>query len=443
MVTGTGMKNETINVILLIMNLFTVCAVSLLRAGKRREETSGISLQGKGVFWNGEAVWLLEFTVYGAGMIRIADLILQGIAIPGDTDKSLFVVRILLAESMLFLFPLWRILYSEQQEGGRGMCTKDGVFTLGMLLLLYLTLQGWQEMSLINALVKQAGYLLLFFGFGYLEGRRKRREYRSVSCQKHGAVPYFAGEEDIMEERYHQRQEEYLKNMEQQYQRTRELWHDLKNHIRVLEILAEEERFGELTDYLGSFRRDVEHRMVPMRTGCAAVDALLGDKLYSAGRQEVELSLQLCDLSRMRIREVDLCVILGNLLDNALEACASLTGHELNGYELYGQGSHSQGLQGREQHSHEPSGQKRIVLRMRQEEDFYYITVINTSGKPLREGDGYDSGKRDRDNGVGHGLGLRSAERVAHRYGGLLVTQYSDGEFRVVVRLQAGGPGSV
>lgn len=221
------------------------------------------------------------------------------------------------------------------------------------------------------------------------------------------------------------RQMEYLRNVEEQYQRTRELWHDLKNHIRVLEILAEEGRFGELTDYLGSFKRDVEYRMIPLRTGCAAVDALLGDKLYRAGRQEVEMSLQLCDLSRMRIREVDLCVILGNLLDNALEACAGLA------------------VCRREHPSAVQPVERRIGLRMRQEEDFYYITVVNTAEEPRREGDTYLSGKRDRDNGVGHGLGLRSAERTAHRYGGLLAAEYSDGEFRVTVRLQADSPGGL
>ena len=54
---------------------------------------------------------LLEFAVYGAGMIRLADLILQGIAGPGGENMALLAVRVLLAESMLLLFPLWRMSY--------------------------------------------------------------------------------------------------------------------------------------------------------------------------------------------------------------------------------------------------------------------------------------------------------------------------------------------
>ena len=53
-------------------------------------------------------VGFLEFAVYGAGMIRMADLILQGIAGPGGESGALFAVRVLLAESMLHFLPLHR-----------------------------------------------------------------------------------------------------------------------------------------------------------------------------------------------------------------------------------------------------------------------------------------------------------------------------------------------
>lgn len=416
---------------------------------------------------------LLEFAVYGAGMIRLADLVLQGIAGPGGENMALLAVRVLLAESMLLLFPLWRMSYRWKLEengisgrnhshgmgalagaaagfpqGRMGTVPEEGEGILGMLLLLGLTLQGWQEQDAVRALGRQAWLLLLFFCYGYLRRRRRLRWYgnwngmageaaQGCGCSVPGmpVAGYERSAAGIWTEGYgksamepapgpygrkapgmppqgfarntHQvRQMEYLRNVEEQYQRTRELWHDLKNHIKVLEILAQEERFGELTDYLDSFRRDVERRMVPARTGCAPVDALLGDKLYQAKRQDVEMSLQLCRLSQTGIEAVDLCVILGNLLDNALEACARLEGHG------------------------------RIGLRMRQEESFYYITVVNTSGEPYREGGSYVSGKRGLDNRVGHGLGLRSVERLAHRYGGQLAADYSDGEFRVVVRLE-------
>lgn len=356
------------------------------------------------------AAWLLEFAVYSACIIRLSDLIIQGIQEQGDTSMALFAVRILLTESMVFLYPLWRLLRLEQEHDCGVVVKRDGMFFLTMCLLLTVVLQGWQDTELIRAFVREAGYLLLFLGFVYIEERHKMQKYRNTPGSSEDGPFFVSREESDSEGLQRRRQAEYLKNVEQQYQRTRELWHDLKNHIKILEILAEEERFGELSDYLDSFRRDVELRMIPTKTGCAAVDALLGDKLYLAGKQGTEMILELCDLSEIRIQSVDLCVILGNLLDNALEACAML----------------SEG--------------GRIRLRLKQEEGFYYLKIVNTAHEPVKENGKYLSGKKGWDNKVGHGLGLRSTERIAHQYGGMLVTDYQDGEFTAIVRLEAAAP---
>lgn len=464
------MKNEMLNEILLIINLVTVYMLCLAGKGMPGNRPAESGCPHREILWR-KAGWMLEFTVYGAGMIRLADLIIQGIAGPGSGNRALFAVRIMLAESMLYLFPLWKILYSgrgrrrdenapysviywnrdeenygiyqngSRKDQGAHQSGKDrrymeravcgegfGIrinpeFMLGLFMLLGMTLRTWRETEPVKAFMLQTGYLLLFIGFEYLNERRSRQESVGgylwpvrrcvdgesfpVKRYENGITGFYYGQEAAMEGLQHRRQEEYLKNVEQQYQRTRELWHDLKNHIKILEILAGEERFEELTDYLDSFQRDVERRMIPTKTGCAVVDALLGDKLYQAGKQGTKMSLQLCNLSEMRLQAVDLCVILGNLLDNAIEACARIP---------------EEGC---------------IRLRLRQEEDFYYLRVVNTAGEPVKKGQGYISGKRNRDNGVGHGLGLRSAERLAHQYGGSLITDYSDGEFTVVVRLRA------
>ena len=433
-----------------MINLFFAAFVLYLawKSGQRQYPAGEGGLRRAAFFR--KAGWLLEYAVYGAGMIRLTDLIIQGIAGPGSINRALFAVKIMLAESMLLLFPLWKILYGGAFSGSEGIGINPE-FILGMFLLLGVTAQAWGETESVRAFWTQAGCLFLFIVFEYLNERRSKtllsNEYQESIAFNSGQETFMGGlqhasmgglqhvsmgglqhasmgglqhvsmageqhasmgglQHTSMEGPQHRRQEEYLKNVEQQYQRTRELWHDLKNHIKILEILAAEKRFEELTDYLDSFKRDVERRMIPTKTGCAAVDALLGDKLYQAGKQGALMTLHLCDLSEMRLQAVDLCVILGNLLDNALEACAAIP------------------------------GEGRISLHMKQEEDFYYIRVVNVAEEPVKEGEQYVSGKRDRDNGVGHGLGLRSAERLAHQYGGALVTDYRDGEFTVVVRLQ-------
>lgn len=394
------------NIILWIGNLFPAGALFLYFSKKNfskknlYKKIGQFSASKKAGLSAAFGSWL-EFAVYSAGMIQLIGLIMREIEVGKEGSLMLLGTRILVTEGMLVVFLVLSVLYAGREKIQRGTFVREeGESSLAMLLLLLLFLRGTPEADGWKALGWQILQLLLFFALLYLKKSRQRKE----ACSGQGQAAVWRQEGD--------RQAEYLKNVDMQYQRTRELWHDLKNHIGVLEILAKEGRISEMTDYLNSFKRDVEIRMIPTRTGCTAVDALLSDKLYHARRREIEVALQLCSLSEMSMPAVDLCAILGNLLDNAIEACEACKvsdGH---------------------------SGKGRIALRLKEQEDFYYLTVANTSPEPVREGEGFASGKKGKENGVGHGLGLRSVERIAHQYGGFVATDYKEGEFKVVVRLQ-------
>lgn len=388
------------NIVLWIGNLLPAGALFLYFSKKNLYKNKGQSSASKKAGLSEVFGSWLEFAVYSAGMIQLIGLIMREIEVGKEGSLMLLGTRILVTEGMLVVFLVLSVLYVRQEGKQRGtFIREEGESSLAMLLLLLLILRGVPETGGWKALGWQILQMLLFFALLYLKkGRQRKRE------SGQGETALWSQEGD--------RQAEYLKNVDTQYQRTRELWHDLKNHIGVLEILAKEGRISEMTDYLNSFKRDVEIRMIPTRTGCTAVDALLSDKLYHARRREIEVSLQLCSLSEMSMPAVDLCAILGNLLDNAIEACEACKACD----------GHSE--------------KSRIALRLKEQEDFYYLTVVNTSPEPVREGEGFVSGKKGKENGVGHGLGLRSVERIAHQYGGSVATDYQEGEFKVVVRLQ-------
>ncbi len=378
---------------------------------------------------------IMESAIYAAGLLRLTKMIMDGIRRTRLPDRSLWVAGFVFCEGMLWLFFFWRAMalaskgaehapakYGNIRHGAKeyngimeqgiseGNVWEEWEYDIILILLLVSVLSG--EGGASGLWAQFAGTFLslgLFALLLYVRSRRYKGEQETTD------------KEDLSL----RRQEEYQQSVELQYQRTRELWHDLKNHIHVLELLAGEERLAELNDYLGSFKRDVEIRMIPMKTGCTAVDALLSDKLYHARRKDMEILLQVCDLSKIMVRPSDLCAVLGNLLDNAMEACARL------------------------------SENKKIQLRIKNQENFYYITVINTAADPAGEGrttgrakseagsgicsPGNDipaAEKKRKENVVGHGLGLRSVERIAHQYGGSLVTDYEDGEFRAIVRME-------
>lgn len=377
--------SEIRNTGLLAGNLFLVGVLFLLKNTGvfRRNNLKLFSVMG----------WFLEFGTYSAGMIELVRVIIRGIETGGNDSVVLQYVRILVTESMIMLYLM---LYGvkNQKAGNRGLNSKQthGQDLISFALLLGLILQNWEENNLRKSFVLQIACLSVFLLLEYLKTRNRKIQIEN-------------GEKEIFLQQK-QKEEDYIRNVDRQYQRTRELWHDLKNHIGVLEILAKEHKYEELTDYLKSFQKDVESRMIPLRTGSAAVDALLSDKIYHAKKKDIKVSLQLCDLSEITMDATDLCVVLGNLFDNAVEACEKLPE---SGY---------------------------IELRLKKQENFYYLNLTNTALKPEKQGGAWHSGKKDYENGVGHGLGLRSVERIAHQYGGSMITDYEDGRFRVVVRLQ-------
>ena len=198
----------------------------------------------------------------------------------------------------------------------------------------------------------------------------------------------------------------YLENVENNYQRTRELWHDLKNHINLLNTLLSEKRYGQMADYLRAFGEDVDSLTLPVKSGNIIVDALLEDKVARARKEGVEVSLSLCNLTGLSLKPDEICGLLGNLLDNALEA-------------------NRQVREG-----------KYLEVDCREQEEAYYIRVKNrAAGKAREQGGVLQTTKGDRLNRVGHGLGLRSVGRIVHGCGGELMVDSRERKFTAVVRL--------
>lgn len=198
----------------------------------------------------------------------------------------------------------------------------------------------------------------------------------------------------------------YLENVENNYQRTRELWHDLKNHINLLNMLLSEQKYEQMAEYLKVFGEDVDSLTLPVKSGNIIVDALLEDKIARARKEGVEVSLSLCNLTGLFLKPDEICGLFGNLLDNALEA------------------------------NRQVQEAKLLEIDCREQAETYYIKVKNAAaGKAKEQGGVLQTTKADRQNRVGHGLGLRSVERIVHGCGGELVVDSREREFMVVVRL--------
>lgn len=121
-------------------------------------------------------------------------------------------------------------------------------------------------------------------------------------------------------EQYHS-QIGFYKMLNEQYSRMEGLRHDMKNHILSLYGLWKGKEQDKLGDYLEKMLESGNLEASHEITGNQAIDALLYHKKMQAEAKGItwECSIQLP--KKCSIEEFNLCVLLGNMLDNALQAC--------------------------------------------------------------------------------------------------------------------------
>lgn len=108
--------------------------------------------------------------------------------------------------------------------------------------------------------------------------------------------------------------------LEEQYRQSERLRHDMKNHIVALSGLLENKEYNKIAGYLKTMEYSGNLGSGEI-TGSTAVDAILDQKRTYAEQNNIFWE---CDVKIPKICDIndfDLCVLFGNLLDNAVEAC--------------------------------------------------------------------------------------------------------------------------
>lgn len=112
---------------------------------------------------------------------------------------------------------------------------------------------------------------------------------------------------------------QYAENVKYRYEEIRRIRHDMKQSYTVLETLLSENRTEEAIDYIRSGRSAIAQTEVLVDVGNDFVNSILNSKLSTAKQLGIEvICSSVKDISG--IEAVDLCTLLGNMLDNAIEA---------------------------------------------------------------------------------------------------------------------------
>jgi len=185
--------------------------------------------------------------------------------------------------------------------------------------------------------------------------------------------------------------------------RTMRGWrHDYHNHIQAM--LALTDKPEELRQYLWKLNDDLTTVDTVLKTGNVMVDAILNSKLSLIKSKNIAVHAKATVPAQLPISEIDLCAIIGNLLDNAMEACLRQSENEARFIRVY------------------------IGILKEQ----LYICVTNSAGGEVkRDGKLYLSTKGS----PSHGFGLMRIDRLAEKHGGYVNRQSEPGAFATEVML--------
>ena len=111
----------------------------------------------------------------------------------------------------------------------------------------------------------------------------------------------------------------YAEAVRGQYQEIRSMRHDMKQHLAAVNGLLSEEKYNAAQRYISEITNGIEQIEIFMDVGNDFVNAILNSKLSIAKSKGIEV---LCNSSSEvdGINEFDLCNLIGNMLDNAIEA---------------------------------------------------------------------------------------------------------------------------
>lgn len=180
----------------------------------------------------------------------------------------------------------------------------------------------------------------------------------------------------------------------------RESIHDYKHKIIALTQIAEAEDVDAIKKFLRTESQLVQKKLYYIKTGNSVVDTVINTKQSVAEQNGISVMVHAHISENCKMDAMDLTIIMGNLLDNAIEACR-------NEMEPY------------------------IDIEMKENETFVMIDIRNKYTGSVSET--LQTSKREKDF---HGIGLKSVKRLVEKYHGTFLYEAVEEQFRVSIVLK-------
>lgn len=194
------------------------------------------------------------------------------------------------------------------------------------------------------------------------------------------------------------RQFEEINNV---YNEMRGFRHDLRNHMQVLKTHIDNGNLDECARYLLEMNEDLSSIDHVIKTGNIMADAIINSKVSLAKSKEISTDVTVQLPGTLPVSDVEFCVLFGNLMDNAIEACEKI----------------------------DEDGMRFIRIYVGMFKKQFYISVTNSTNEKARTGS-YHSRKEGE-----HGFGLYRIDKIIRLKNGWLNRKDEPGVFATEIML--------
>ena len=189
--------------------------------------------------------------------------------------------------------------------------------------------------------------------------------------------------------------EKHLNEVRSIHKEMRGYKHDFHHHLQTLKGQLEAGEVDRALAYIEQLDNQLMNVDTLLKTGNVSLDAILSAKIAQAKAENIAVTVKANVPDQLTISDLELSIIIGNLLDNAIEACRTVTGERFI----------------------------RILISMKG--SMLYFSMLNAAGEKMKKTGSLLATHKD---GV-HGFGLRRAEAILEEHGGWVKYNSEDGAF--------------
>ena len=351
-------------------------------------------LFGGSILWH---VLLLTFIVIFTGIVDTVFLYGTGIILDIPVDvlvwrKFLYVV-VVVTGKLLTAFLAWLVRYIRNRQKHLPVRASWLVmillFPLVSLTMLFMVFFGYRDSSdlsmsaFIFSIALAVANICILYLIQKIE-LRTRQEQEIILLGQQMEI-----------------QSDSIIALEKSYRAQRQATHEFQHHLQTISNLLDDTHNETAKEYVDQLLVTQTERIFCVQCGHPILDALLNQKYQVARESNIDMQVQVNDLSNISIPNEMLVVLLSNLLDNAIEACRKL------------------------------DSERFILCRLVHEEEMF-LSIQNTSPDVEIIGDTVQTTKEPKEE---HGFGLANVCKILDQLGAEYTFSYENGTFQFVAEI--------